>query len=261
MIVRRRDIEGESRPHGGGFTSVALPRFPVPRWISQSFGIFCADTAERVVCLSYDDGPSPEHTPALLDELASRGATATFFVLGQQVEQHPTLARRIKAEGHEVALHGYDHRSLLTLSDREGVECVRRAKDSVEQLLSTPVRLYRPPYGAHTVRQARGIARLGLDLVIWSVDSRDWSSGSEVEVVDRVSGGLFPGAIVLLHDHRGDPETIPPASLTPALDRTAILRRLLDHCEDVEYRTVTTGELLSRHQPVRSWARERMVRS
>lgn len=259
LIVRRRDIESTPPPTGGTFARRAVARVPVPAILADRFGIFCVDTSERVLALTYDDGPHPEDTPRLLDELAAHGARATFFVLSGQVERHPAIARRLLTEGHELALHGPDHRSLTTMDDRAAVEHVRRARDTVEQITSSRLRLYRPPYGEHTPRQARGIARLGLDVVIWSADSLDWQPGTAEEIAGRVIASVFPGGIVLLHDNRGDPETAGAGEGPPA-DRVAVLRRMLAGLDAHGYRAETVGALLAAHPPVRSWARERMVR-
>lgn len=144
--------------------------------------------------ITYDDGPHPEHTPRLLDLLAARGETATFFALARQVRAHPEIARRILADGHELALHGQDHRSLLTMGDGEAVRYVRDAKDEVESIVSAPLVSFRPPYGAHTVRQAYGIAGLGMDVLIWSGDAFDWVDDEEERIAERALSTIFPGA-------------------------------------------------------------------
>lgn len=260
LIVRRRDIEGSSPPAGGTFAHKAVTRLPVPRFVTNRFGVFCVDTAEPVVSLTYDDGPHPTDTPRLLDELALRQVRVTFFVLAGQVQRHPDITRRILAEGHEIGLHGIDHRSLLTLGDGEGIEYVRRAKRTVEEVTEHPLRLYRPPYGEHTPRQAAGIARLGLTVVIWSTDSVDWQPDTVPNVAERALATAFAGGIVLLHDNRGDPEGQDPDA-PPVADRVAVLRTVLDGLTDRGYRTETVGGLLQQYPAVRSWARERMVRS
>lgn len=258
LIVRRRDVESMPPPRGGVFAELAVMRVPLPAVVADHFGIYCVDTTDPVIALTYDDGPHPHDTPRILDELASTGSRATFFVLSAQVERHPAIARRILADGHEVALHGLDHRSLLTMDDRAALRHVRQARDRVEQVLSRPVRLYRPPYGEHTARQARKIARLELDIVIWSADSMDWKPDTEERIADRALASVFPGGIVLLHDNRGDPETL-EAGAGPAPDRVAVLRRVLAGLDARGYRTCTVGVMLDTYPKVRSWARERMM--
>lgn len=258
LVVRRRDIESKPPPAGGRFTDVAYTRIPLPRLVTRALGTFCVNTSDRVVAITYDDGPHPEHTPRLLDLLAAREATATFFVLARQVRAHPEIARRILAEGHEVALHGRDHRSLLTMGDAQAVRYVRDAKDEVEQVVSAPLVSFRPPYGAHTVRQAHGIAGLGMDVLIWSGDAFDWIDGEEEQIAERALSTIFPGSMLLLHDDRGDPETLGPDESLPAFDKARVLDLLLDRLSSDGYRTVTAHDLTASYQPVMSMARERM---
>ncbi|MFF3065773.1 polysaccharide deacetylase family protein [Oerskovia sp. NPDC057915] len=258
IVVRRRDIESRPAPVGGGFAEVAYTRLPLPRALTRALGTFCVNTSDRVVSITYDDGPHPEHTPRLLDLLAARGETATFFALARQVRAHPEIARRILAEGHELALHGQDHRSLLTMGDAEAVRYVRDAKDEVESIVSAPLVSFRPPYGAHTVRQAHGIAGLGMDVLIWSGDAFDWVDDEEERIAERALSTIFPGSMLLLHDDRGDPETLAPDEVFPAFDRARVLDLLLDRLAADGYRTVTAHDLVTTYQPVMSMARERM---
>ncbi|MFF2270105.1 polysaccharide deacetylase family protein [Cellulosimicrobium cellulans] len=255
VLVRRGALDRDPRPAGGAFRSQAVPPFPVPPALAREFGVFCVDTTERVVALTYDDGPHPEHTPRLLDVLARAGATATFFVLGQHVARYPEVTQRVVAEGHEVALHGEDHRSLLTLGDAEAVRRIGDAKRRVEDVTGVPLRLYRPPYGRHTVAQARGIRGLGLELVIWSGDAHDWLHDAEDRIARRALHDVFPGGIVLLHDDRADPETLEEGQELPHFDRARVLVTLLDGLAAQGYRTSTVGGLLREHRPVRSRSR------
>ncbi len=259
LLVRLRDVESAAAT-GDRLRDVAVARGRVPRAVTAPLGTFCVDTDERVHAITYDDGPDPEQTPPILDVLARRDARATFFVLSDAVRRHPDVAARIVADGHELALHGKDHRSLLTLSDREAVATVRASKDVVEEIVGTPVRLYRPPYGAHTLRQAIGLRRLGLDLTLWSGDAVDWLDGDEATIAGRAAAAVFPGSILLLHDTRADPETVRPGERLPAFDRAAVLDLLLARTRAAGFHELTAGDLVARHRRVVSIARQRMVR-
>lgn len=261
LLVRRRDIEQQPPPPGGQFRKMALARFGLPAALLRGYGVFCVDTTDKVVAITYDDGPHAEHTPRILDLLAARGATATFFVLGRQVEKHPEIARRIVADGHEIGLHGYDHRSLVTMEHRTSIAKLRGAKDQVESVLSTRINLYRPPYGEHTQKQARAIRRLGMDVVIWSGDAVDWAHDEEHRISGRALDAVFSGGILLMHDDRGDPETLKPGEPLPSFDRALVLERVLDGLDKAGYRTVQAGHLLRGHPHVRSLARERVTRA
>lgn len=255
VLVRRPDVRADVATGAGGFRSVAAVPFPVPSFVAGEFGTFCADVADPVVALTYDDGPHPRDTGRILDELARRGATATFFVLAPRVAEHPDVARRIVAEGHEIALHGAHHRSSLTMSDREAMRSIRAARRVVEDVTDTRIRLYRPPYGEHTAVQAFGLRAIGLDLVMWSGDAVDYVDDVEADVVDRARSEIFPGGILLLHDDRADPETLGPDERLPRFDRAAVTGALLDKLRADGYLTLTVSEMLRRHRPVRSRSR------
>src|SRR5690606_17096097 len=197
------------------------------RFVSRAFGVFCVNTADRVLAITFDDGPHPEHTPRILDALSEHGAKATFFVLARQVREHPEVVRRIVAEGHELALHGEDHRSLLTVGTREALEQLKGARQFVEDVGVAPVRLFRPPYGECTIAQAIGIRAAGLDIVIWSADALDWLHDEEHAIARRALMTVFPGSILLLHDDRADPETLAPGEVLPAFDRALVSRLIL----------------------------------
>ncbi|HEY0188881.1 MAG TPA: polysaccharide deacetylase family protein [Cellulomonas sp.] len=219
---------------------------------------FCVDTTELVLSLTYDDGPDPAHTPGLLDLLADRGVRATFFVLADAADAHPDLVRRIVADGHELALHGSDHTRLTTLTDAEAIAVVADAKRRVEAAAGVPVRLFRPPYGAHTPRALLGWRRLGLDVVIWSGWAADWVDDPVEVVVQRARSVVHPGGILLLHDTRADPETLGPGEELPRFDRAAVSARLIDGLRDEGWAFATTGDLLRDHPRVRAVIRELM---
>jgi peptidoglycan/xylan/chitin deacetylase (PgdA/CDA1 family) len=254
IVVRRRDVDRQPRPVGGDFAARRIAGIPLPGFVSGLFSLACADTTERVIALTFDDGPHPEHTPRILDALADHGAVATFFVLAGQAEAHPGIVRRIVAEGHQVALHGLDHRSLLTMTAEGANERIARARRSVENIAAIPITLYRPPYGQNTFRQAAGIRRQGLENVAWSSDAVDWIHDNEYSIAGRAIGGVFPGAIILLHDNRGDPESIGPGEELPRFDRSTVVRLLLAELDRRGYRTLTVDDLRTRFTRVRSAA-------
>lgn len=214
----------------------------------------CADTSAREFALTYDDGPDPAHTPALLDLLADRGVHATFFVLAAAAVRHPEVLRRIVAEGHELALHGHDHTRLTRLPAGEAVRRVVAARDAVASLSGVRPRLFRPPYGAHSPAMLRGWRRHGLDVVIWSGWASDWQDDPAALIAERAAAAVHPGGILLLHDTRADPDTLGPGERMPTFDRAEATALLLDRLPTWQPRTV--GDLLARHPRVRAVIRE-----
>ena len=210
-------------------------------------------TTERVVGLTYDDGPDPQNTPGVLDALAAANARATFFVLADRAERHPELLRRIAAEGHEVGLHGEDHTRLSTLPAREALRRIRRGRRRLADVLGRPVTLYRPAYGAQRLAQAAGTRALGLEIVLWTAWARDWEAGTAAEIADRAFTAVHPGAFLLLHDATGDLQPTPGPA--PEFDRGEVTALLLSRLTAAGYRTATITELLATTPAVRTlWA-------
>ena len=153
------------------------------------------------VALTFDDGPHPQGTPAVLEVLRERGATATFFLVGEQVERYPALVAEIVAAGHGVELHCFCHRNNLRLGSANFLEDAERARLSIEEAGGRAVTCYRPPYGIFSVATLRAVRQRGWRSVLWSRWGRDWDRGATAEsIVRRASAGIGAGDIVLLHD-------------------------------------------------------------
>jgi peptidoglycan/xylan/chitin deacetylase (PgdA/CDA1 family) len=153
------------------------------------------------VALTFDDGPHPQGTPAMLDILREAGATATFFLAGEQVARRPALAAEIVAAGHRVELHCYRHRNLLRLSVRQFLEDAERARAVIEEASGQAITDYRPPYGIFSGATLRAVHRRGWRPVLWSRWGKDWSRRATAEsIARRASTGVEAGDIVLLHD-------------------------------------------------------------
>lgn len=152
------------------------------------------------VALTYDDGPDATSTPAFLELLDRLGVQATFFVLGRHLGDRVLLGE-MAAAGHEIGVHGWDHRPValhLPITLRDGI---RRTRDTVEDTTQRPVRWYRPPYGFLTPVSWWAARQAGLTTVLWSAWGRDWESrATATSVSRRVSRHLRPGGTVLLHD-------------------------------------------------------------
>jgi len=153
------------------------------------------------VALTFDDGPHAEGTPAVLETLAEHGATATFFLVGEQVRSRPAVARAIADAGHEVALHGYRHTLLLRRGVRELEQDLARARAAIEDATGRSPVLYRPPYGVFSSGALELVRRLGYRPLLWSTWGRDWERrATPASIARRAAGRLRSGDVVLLHD-------------------------------------------------------------
>jgi peptidoglycan/xylan/chitin deacetylase (PgdA/CDA1 family) len=153
------------------------------------------------VALTFDDGPDPSSTPAVLAALDELGWRATFFMLGDMVRKSPGLAAEVAAAGHEVGVHGDQHRSLLRLGPRTTHDDIRRAAAVISDATGIESQWYRPPYGTLSVGGVISARRLGLRPVLWTAWGRDWraeATGSSVAA--DVLDGFVDGGTVLLHD-------------------------------------------------------------
>lgn len=153
------------------------------------------------IALTFDDGPHPSGTPAVLDLLAAAGVPATFYLVGEQVERWPELAARIAAEGHEVGLHGHRHTLLLRRTPGGLLHDLRRAAAVIEDATGVAPRSYRPPYGVFS-SIALALARSqGWQPMLWSRWGRDWGAHERPrDITRRATRALGAGDVILLHD-------------------------------------------------------------
>jgi peptidoglycan-N-acetylglucosamine deacetylase len=179
---------------GPALTAVAGVRRLTPRLA----GVGAAGHA----ALTFDDGPVPASTPAFLDALARHRLRATFFMLGEEVRRAPGLAAEVAAAGHEVGVHGDDHRSLLRRGPLATVDGLRRARDTVAEATGTAPRWFRPPYGVLTGVALLAAARLGLRPVLWTAWGRDWrAEATPASILADLDAGRLDGGTLLLHDY------------------------------------------------------------
>jgi peptidoglycan/xylan/chitin deacetylase (PgdA/CDA1 family) len=150
--------------------------------------------------LTFDDGPDPEGTPAVLDALDAAGVKATFFVVGEQLMRHHAIARETLARGHELALHGFEHVRHDALPGGTARDDVARSIGTFEAAVGRRARFFRPPYGLFTEHSYEACADLGLDPVYWSAWGLDWETIAAERIAELVAGDLSEGAVILLHD-------------------------------------------------------------
>jgi peptidoglycan/xylan/chitin deacetylase (PgdA/CDA1 family) len=191
---------------------------------------------EPYIAMTFDDGPHATLTPKLLDLLAARHIKATFFVLGECVEQNPEVLRRAAREGHEIGNHSWSHPQFTRLSDEAIRSQLRRTDDAIKAITGKRPTLFRPPYGAITARQKKWIHdEFGYEIILWDVDPLDWKDPGPMTVCNRIQRETRPGSIVLSHDiHRGTVEAMPAT---------------LEQLQAKHFQFVTVSELLGLATP------------
>lgn len=186
---------------------------------------------EKVVALSFDDGPRPDHTRQVLSTLKDEGIQATFFVLGTQARQYPEIVREIHDAGHEIGTHSWSHKRLSKVSAATMHEEINRPIALVEELIGERPQLFRPPYGATNAATRAYCKEEGQVIVNWCVDPEDWKKNANTEsMLGFVKKQVQPGSIILIHD-------------IYARSATAV-GPIVDYLKAEGYRFVTVGELL-----------------
>ncbi|NLA34272.1 MAG: polysaccharide deacetylase family protein [Actinobacteria bacterium] len=216
--------------------------------------IYSVNTDQPLVALTFDDGPDPRFTPRILDILAARSITATFFMMGHNAATHPSVLADVIHAGHEAANHTWNHFDLTRLDPVETSSEIRTADRIISEATGQPVPYFRPPRGRMNGAALKVLADLDYDLLMWSITGAVRGRSTPRAVSDFVVGSLEPGAIIGLHDGIGRGTFQPNAAFARDLAerRTAEIDALADLCDrghDSGYRFVTVTELLRAEIP------------
>ncbi len=187
--------------------------------------------------LTFDDGPDPLGTPAVLDALEAAGIKATFFLVGEQLMRNHAIARDAAARGHELALHGFEHVEHDSFRPQAARDDIARGLGSFEAATGRRPRFFRPPYGRFSDASYDACRHLGLEPVYWSSWGMDWEAIGSDRIADLVCRDLGDGAIVLLHDsprygHRPDAQATADA-----------IAAIAAHAAEKQIRLAPLGEL------------------
>lgn len=158
------------------------------------------NTSEKVVAITFDDGPSPEFTTGLIDILEKHGVKASFFCIGEKVKDHPGIVRVLDARGHLIGNHSYSHHRWFDLFSyaRMAAE-IQETNRSIEKVIGKSPRLFRPPYGVTNPTLGKALQLTGMKSIGWSVRSFDTIRKAE-KVMQKLRSGTAPGKVVLFHD-------------------------------------------------------------
>lgn len=158
---------------------------------------------EKILALSFDDGPHPEYTLEILDILKEHNAVATFFVLGKHAKKYPEIINRQISEGHEIGNHSYSHTDMKKLSVREIQEEFDKTQDIIYSICNIKPKLFRPPYGNYNDEVIKVMDNRESTIVLWTFyqDSKDWSNPGVDNIVETTLSKVQNGDIILLHDY------------------------------------------------------------
>lgn len=193
----------------------------------------CRNNSRKNIALTFDDGPHPGLTVRILDILAQYDIKATFFVIGKNVKNYPDVLRQVIDEGHEVGNHTDTHLNLkqadITRAEKEIVDNHNR----VLELCQYNMTLLRPPKGAVSTEVARISHELDYDVILWSIDTRDWEHRPVDKITSHVMDNVVSGSIILFHDYISYKSPTPEA-----------LKRMIPKLIEAGYNFVTVSELL-----------------
>lgn len=160
-------------------------------------------TKDKVIALTFDDGPHPDYTPAILELLEQYNAKATFFCIGKNIDNNKQLSTTIKNKGHELGNHSWSHSPMFSLFGKNKVkEELIHTNNLISEITGSSCKLFRPPYGVTNPPIAKALKSLPLKTIGWSIRSFDTTTKNSEKIINRVLPQIKPGAIILLHDNR-----------------------------------------------------------
>lgn len=174
--------------------SAQAETLPTGRLLSEEETL---EMENKMIALTFDDGPNVLYTERLLDGLAERDVKATFFLIGKNAEAHPEIVSRIAEEGHLIGNHTYSHLKLTAGNEAEFLEEINRTGEIIRDITGSTPAFCRPPFGVWNTRYEQ---KLGIIPVLWDVDPRDWCTFDTKIVANRILADCHDGAIILLHD-------------------------------------------------------------
>ncbi|WP_391119666.1 polysaccharide deacetylase family protein [Psychrobacillus sp. L3] len=204
-----------------------------PYYEKKGYVLWGIKTEEKVIALTFDDGPHSTYTPQILDLLAEYHAKATFFVIGERAESFPDLILQIGKDGHEIANHTYSHPLKITPDKLK--EELKKTNEIIHDITGTYPLFYRPVGGSYNDRIINTAIENGYKVIMWSwhQDTEDWKTPGVNKIVKKVLSGASPGDIVLFHDAGGDRSQTVKA-----------LEEILPELQKQGYKFVTISELI-----------------
>lgn len=172
--------------------------------------VYCVQTDEKVVAMSFDAGWGNEDTQKLIDIFKKYNSKTTFFLVGSWVEKYPESVKALNDAGHELMNHSSSHSHFSKLCENEIITDISACNDKIEELTGKRPSLFRCPYGEYDDHVIKAVNSMGMTAIQWSVDSLDWKGISAQEIQKRVLDQVEPGSIILFHNAaEHTPEALP----------------------------------------------------
>lgn len=210
---------------------------PAPAEPKQAKKVYySAETSEKLIALTFDDGPDKNYTPLILDILKENEIKGTFFIIGKNAKENPEVLQRIAAEGHAIGNHTWDHINVAKAAPPELKKQLLSTSQLIHTLTGQKDTIMRAPFGALSENASSEINRLGYSIVQWDVDTRDWAGTESGKIVSVVKAGTKSGSIILMHSAGGK---------GGKLDNTvAALPALIADLKQQGYQFITVNDLL-----------------
>lgn len=163
--------------------------------------IYCVDTEEKKIAISFDAAWGDDKTMTILDTLDKYNVKSTFFLVEFWVKEYPEDVKEIQKRGHEIGNHSATHPDLTGVGSEEIKKELKLTSDAIEKLTGQKTKLIRPPFGAYDNKVMTACEEEGYKVIQWSVDSLDWKDISTEQIVERVTRNIKPGDIILFHNN------------------------------------------------------------
>lgn len=201
----------------------------------SSYGAICrVPTDEKLIALTFDDGPHPYRTEEILDILLKNDVRATFFVVGQNAIYYPDVLKMTAYRGHEIGNHTFSHAPPSKLCEKSLVREISAAEEAILSACGEKPTVFRPPEGACFEYVGTASKKLGYSVILWNIDTRDWAHTSSRDIILNIKKNIRPGSIILFHDYiSGESHT------------AEALSDVIPYLKGEGYRFVTVSELLA----------------
>ena len=200
------------------------------------------ETKEKIVALTFDDGPSPQYTEQVLGILEAKQVPATFFLVGENIDKYPAVAKKVYEQGHEIGNHSYTHFAMAFMTPQRIRAEISVTAEKIFRLTGATPATFRVPYGWYSPFLPQITSQNNLEIIGWNIDSLDWKKPGVNSIVNNVVGNIEPGSIILMHDGSNE-ENIPNRDQT-----VAALPQIIDSLREKGYIFLTVSELLSHDQ-------------